>query len=60
MITHVGGEEVVLVIVPRGFHATAAVHGLDLQETALNAVVERVRAASLATQMLKTSTWNAT
>lgn len=60
MITHIGGDEVVLIIVPRGFHTTAAAHKIDLQETALQAVIERVRAASLATHMLKTTTWNAT
>lgn len=60
MITHIGGDEVVLVIVPRGTHTAAAVHGIDLQELAIKAIVERVRAASLATHMLKTSTWNAT
>lgn len=57
---HIGGDEVVLVIVPRGTHNTAAVHGIDLQELAIKAIVERVRAATLASQMLQVSTWNAT
>lgn len=50
-IVYLGNEEVVMIQVPRGFHSLAAVHGVDLQDIALKAVVERLRAVSLADHM---------
>jgi len=51
MIAYLGNEEVVLVQVPRGTHRTALEHNLDLQTLALTAVMDRIRAASLADHM---------
>lgn len=52
MIAYLGNEEVVFVQVPRGTHNQATRLGLDLQALALDAVISRVRAASLASQMM--------
>jgi hypothetical protein len=52
MITNIGGDEVVLVIVPRGTHHQALKHNIDLQLLALTAIVDRVRSAAIANQML--------
>jgi hypothetical protein len=52
---YLGNEEVVLIQVPRGTHTQALKHDLNLQEMALQAIVERVRAASLADHMLQRS-----
>jgi hypothetical protein len=51
MIAYLGNEEVVIVQLPRGSHAIAAVNHIDLQETALKALIERLRAASIADHM---------
>jgi hypothetical protein len=51
MMMYLGNEEVVLVQVPRGSHAIAASNHIDLQETALKALTERLRAASIADHM---------
>jgi hypothetical protein len=51
MIAYLGNEEVVLVQVPRGTHRIALEHDLDLQGLALAAVLDRIRAASLASHM---------
>jgi len=53
MILYLGTEEVCMVNLPKGFHHMAAVHGIDLQKVALDAVIDRVRAASLADHMSK-------
>lgn len=52
MIAYLGNEEVVLIQVPRGTHNQAIRLGLDLQALALDAVISRVRAASLASNMM--------
>jgi hypothetical protein len=56
---YLGNQECVLIHIPQGFHNIAEMHHIDLQAVALAAVIDRVRAASLATHMLKSSTWNA-
>jgi hypothetical protein len=51
MIAYLGNEEVVLVGLPRGSHSIAALNHIDLQEIALKACIDRIRAASLADHM---------
>jgi hypothetical protein len=51
MIAYLGNEECVIIQLPRGSHAIAASNQIDLQETALKALIERLRAASLADHM---------
>jgi hypothetical protein len=53
MITQIGGDEIVMIVVPRGSHRMAAVNNLDLQQIALDAVVSRVRASSIASHMAR-------
>jgi hypothetical protein len=50
---YLGNEEVVLVQLPKGSHAIAASNHIDLQETALKALTDRLRAASLADHMMR-------
>ena len=52
-IMYLGNEEVVMVSLPRGSHLIAATNHIDLQETALKACIERIRAASIADHMSK-------
>jgi hypothetical protein len=52
-IMYLGNEEVVLIQIPRGFHALAAQNHIDLKEVALMACTERVRAAQISDHMSK-------
>jgi hypothetical protein len=52
MICYIGTEEVVLVPVPRGTHQVACRLHIDLQKVGEIAIIERVRAASLADHLL--------
>jgi hypothetical protein len=53
MICYLGNEEVLLIQLPRGTHAIAERLKIDLRKLALTAVIDRVRAGSLADNMMK-------
>jgi hypothetical protein len=50
-----GNEEVLLIQLPRGTHAVAERLKIDLGKLALTAVIDRVRAGSLADHMMEVS-----
>jgi hypothetical protein len=53
-----GNEEVLLIQLPRGTHAVAERLKIDLGKLALTAVIDRVRAGSLADHMMEVSRYD--